>query len=320
MDAGAPFDAGPDYDAGERPDAAEPPRDGGCACLDDSNPCTIDDCTGMCHRPAPTGQICGEHAQCDSAGSCVCEPDYERCGVLGVNCPIYLPTDAAHCGNCETTCPASCIAGACASCTPGSGDCADPDPCTVDSCPMSGVCMHAPTSGAACAGDGIDCTMDVCSSGSCTHPVMAGSCFIGGVCYADRTPNPANGCQLCNVAASTTMWSNADGSACNDGTFCNGNDGCSGGVCSTHSGPPCGTEICDEAMDRCIPCGGMGEICCPGREVDNTSTSMCCGADPGRVQQCCGNADCPVSVCPGGGDRWECVGGTCCFGACDGSC
>jgi hypothetical protein len=137
------------------------------------------------------------------------------------------------------------------------------------------------------------------------------------------TPCPPDGdpCTIeVNCGSGCESRSGPDGVSCSDGLFCNGDEMCGGGVCQP-GGARCVGELCDEGGDRCVNCGALGEVCCPGREVDNTSISLCCGADPGTVQQCCADSDCPASFCPGGGNmRWECVGGTCCYGVCDGVC
>jgi hypothetical protein len=113
-----------------------------------------------------------------------------------------------------------------------------------------------------------------------------------------------------------------NGVPCPDATFCNGVETCGGGTCSVPGGYPCGGEGCNEGTDSCFNCGMGGEPCCAGRSVDDFSRWVCCGPDPGFVQMCCVNSDCDPTgnYCPGGGMRWECIGGGCCFGPCDSSC
>jgi hypothetical protein len=54
------------------------------------------------------------------------------------------------------------------------------------------------------------------------------SCVIGGNTYASGAANPANTCQVCKLATSTSAWSNADeGDTCGSGQYC------SSGTCKT---------------------------------------------------------------------------------------
>jgi hypothetical protein len=100
---------------------------------------------------------------------------------------------------------------------------AEPGSCaaTCSGCCVSTVCIpfasqsasNCGKGGAACKScdDGLSCTSDSCSSGSCSNPIQAGNCLITGVCYANTAVNPADACQKC-VASSPTVWST--GGAC----------------------------------------------------------------------------------------------------------
>src|SRR5208282_5465629 len=65
--------------------------------------------------------------------------------------------------------------------------------------------------------NGLSCAAgEVCSSGSCVS-----DCFIGGVLIPAGTVNPANACQVCAPATSTTTWSNEpNGLSCGAGLVC----------------------------------------------------------------------------------------------------
>ncbi|MCD4751213.1 MAG: hypothetical protein K8R59_17705 [Thermoanaerobaculales bacterium] len=84
------------------------------------------------------------------------------------------------------------------------------------------------------------------------------ACYVDGACYYHGDTNPANICEVCDIAVSIDTWSPNDGISCNDGLWCNGGDTCSGGSCS-HSGSPCpddgawcnGVESCNETSDLC---------------------------------------------------------------------
>jgi hypothetical protein len=151
---------------------------------------------------------------------------------------------------------------------------------------------------------------------------FADGCDVSGsLLRVTTTYDCSAGTCLSNMSMMSVACSRpTEGLSCSDGSFCNGTDTCAGGACSLHTGSPCGPETCDEAGDRCFSCGARGEPCCPGRLVDNTATDVCCGPDPGTVQQCCAHSDCPASYCPGAGSRWECVAGMCCYGPCDAVC
>jgi MYXO-CTERM domain-containing protein len=58
--------------------------------------------------------------------------------------------------------------------------------------------------------DGLTCTRDSCSNGSCVHTVGFGSCDIGNACYSAGQPNPSNACQFCSPA-NPTAWTTVPG-------------------------------------------------------------------------------------------------------------
>lgn len=108
---------------------------------------------------------------------------------------------------------------------------ADGDGCTRDVC-ESGVCVEGPLRG---CDDGDSCTIDQCESTGpmtfeCTNEASARSCTIDGSCYADGTPNPDNGCEVCDVTASESDWSMSTAS-CDDEDMCTTNDRCVAGAC-----------------------------------------------------------------------------------------
>jgi hypothetical protein len=78
----------------------------------------------------------------------------------------------------------------------------------------------------------------VCNgAGTCTHPITAGNCLIGGVCYADgtRQPGAGNECYACVAATNQTAWTAApSGWSCpTDAYACTG-DVCNGAGTCTH--------------------------------------------------------------------------------------
>jgi MYXO-CTERM domain-containing protein len=80
------------------------------------------------------------------------------------------------------------------------------------------------TSAWSTASNGTSCgTGEVCSAGACVA-----DCFIGGVLFPAGTVNPANACQVCTPASSTTTWSNEP-----NGTSCAAGEVCSSGSCAS---------------------------------------------------------------------------------------
>jgi hypothetical protein len=122
-----------------------------------------------------------------------------------------------------------------------------------------------------------------------------GGCSVDGDCYADGESNPANPCQVCDIAASTAEWSPNDGIPCDDGLWCNGADTCAGESCSEHDLTPeeacpqdgawCdGAESCDEAGDTCVssgnPCADDGAFCNGSEYCDETTDACASTGDP----------------------------------------
>ncbi|MBZ0271507.1 trypsin-like serine protease [bacterium] len=124
------------------------------------------------------------------------------------------------------------------------------------------------------AGGGAYNTIAVLTLGSCHGVLLLDSiqdfveefancsgCVIDGQCWDNGDVNPDDICQQCNVASSGSSWSPANaGASCNDGKFCNGQDTCSNGSCSNHSGDPCGSgKECSETQDQCVDEGTGGD-------------------------------------------------------------
>jgi hypothetical protein len=143
-------------------------------------------------------------------------------------------------------------------------------------CDDNGICN--------CRSDAGACTpIPLCDAGPSACDPNCSGCLIGGDCIGADTPNPENGCQLCDPARNAENWSDIDGLACDDGAFCTVDDACQAGVCS--GGPrDCDDDVecngvaqCDEAADACTP----GENECGAErfcDVDTaTCVSMCTG-------------------------------------------
>ncbi|MCK4658281.1 MAG: hypothetical protein KAV82_02060, partial [Phycisphaerae bacterium] len=151
-------------------------------------------------------------------------------------------------------------------CDPDSDSDGVPDDC--DNCPND----HNPEQTDS-DGDGMGDACDSCNG-----------CLIDEMCTSNGVPNPANECQYCDIAQSTTSWTNRssgyacgdqgdtvcdnpntcdgdgiclpnhadDGTPCDDGLFCNGEEtGCQSGICQDGADPCVDQAHCDEDADQC---------------------------------------------------------------------
>ena len=155
------------------------------------------------------------------------------------------------------------------------------------------------TTGCGSCDDGIACTVDTCSGGSCHHE-----------------PGPSSACpkgQSCDVLKGCVATT-----ACTDDT-----------QCAPLAVDPCKAKIhCDLALATCVyvPLDKDGDghppVVCGGDDCDDTSPDVHPGATElcdGKDQNCNGTAD-DGATCPGGG---TCSAGVCgcppkslCAGAC----
>jgi len=139
------------------------------------------------------------------------------------------------------------------------------------------VCTDTSTNATVCAAVGRQCgtATDICgnvrtcptctggttcnANGQCV--ATCAGCTIGGVCYTDGASNPANTCQKCVKATSTTAWSNIT-----DGTAC------AGGTCRSCAFSFDNTTTA--AKGSCYP--GYPPICCPlSTDCAWGATSVC---------------------------------------------
>ncbi|RKG54886.1 hypothetical protein D7X30_27340 [Corallococcus sp. AB011P] len=130
---------------------------------------------------------------CTEAGTTLC----------GDTC-VSTDSDPAHCGGCDQACTSieACESGACVSV------------CRIDGQQIAAGTLNAANACEQCVpatsattwtplADGAACgSAQVCSTGACSP-----KCFINGTIYDEGTPNPANACEVCTPATSTTSWS-----------------------------------------------------------------------------------------------------------------
>jgi len=291
----------------------------GASC-DDGAFCTTEDVckAGSC---AGSPRDCSDGVTCNGAETCDETADACRSGITTCAAHEICVTAGDHC---VATCTGCVIAGTCygegqrnpanpcqvcksntdrttwsdntgASCDDGVF-CTDLDTCSGTTCiGTPRVCDDGITCNGvescdegqdACVPGTTTCAMNqVCEAATNTCVTTCAGCVIDGVCHASGATNPANPCEVCDVARSLTAFSSNDGASCDDAKFCTRGDVCSGGTCAGTSENFCdddvacnGAETCDELADRCVPgattCGG-GEVCDPSQDTCVTACSGC---------------------------------------------
>ena len=170
---------------------------------------------------------------------------------------------------------------------------ADSNGCTADDSCQSGSCS-AGSFPSDCV-DGIACTDDQCSSTgnnthTCSNPISAGTCLIGGTCYNNGQNNPSNDCQACLTGTSQSSFSNkTDGTLCNfDSDGCTQNDSCQTGSCTVGT-----TVTCDDGLscttDTCNSTGNNAHTCANTIDSGTCLIGGSCyndGDSPDDCQQC----------------------------------
>ena len=209
----------------------------GSVCTSDNLSCTNDVCAaGTCAHPIAAnsciiGGACYAAGAVNSGNACQsCQPATSATAWSNVGNGTAC-TDGNACTKRDV-----CTAGTCGG---TAYTCAASDCQASATCDGTGGCATTNKSdGSACTSDNVACTNDVCTAGTCAHPLAANSCFIAGACYAANAPNAANACQSCQPGVSTSAWSNNDSASCaDDGLACTA-DVCRAGACThpTQSG------------------------------------------------------------------------------------
>ena len=204
----------------------------GTTCTSDSNPCTVDQCSGgTCAHPAGNaGTVCRASAgECDPQETCTgaspaCPTDTKApngtaCSDDGNQCTNdQCNGSSALCQHPNKTAGAACG-------SPSDTDCDNPDTCNG-----SGACQtNNEVNGTACTSDSNPCTVDQCSGGTCAHPAGNG----GTVCRVST--GECDPQETCTGASSTCPGDakSPSGTLCtDDGDICT-DDECDGaGVCA----------------------------------------------------------------------------------------
>ena len=268
------------------------PKSSETAC-DDGNACTKDDaCDGasVCSGTAYTcsdGLDCTADA-CNGDGTCAF-------AVIPGNCVIdgaCYAAGATNTGNQCQTCAPSVSATSWSSKSTGTV-CNDGNACTSNDICTASVCAGTAYS----CDDGLGCTADSCNGdGTCKHIIAAGSCVIDGTCYTSGASNPADSCQICDVAKATGWSNQADGTTCNDSSACTGTDAGSdssdGGDAGGDAGGTCPSHTCIA--------GACKGVCAPGKlRCDGQTAQTCDATGNWKDDKTCVNQACVEGACQG---------------------
>ncbi len=184
----------------------------------------------------------------------------------------------------------------------GHAVCDDDDPCTIDLCTFSGLCVNTPQQGCcdeeADCDDGDPCTADACAEGGqCTHQRLDGCCNHAADCPGDGDPCTIEVCPEPGGACAVT-----DGPCCDDDAGCDDEDPCTQdscvagfSVCTHDRDSDCcaGDADCDDD-DACTE-----ELCRNGRCVRDGPHDGCCRFD----FECEDGGACTVARCVDGACR-----------------
>ncbi len=281
----------------------------GVSCTDDGLSCTSDVCSaGACKHTLSAG-FCKISGKCYAQNSGHPTSDCLQCLPGKTNSAWSKSKDGTTCSADTLSCTSDvCKAGKCSHLLKTkfckiSGSCyaagaAHPSiQCNACNPALSTSAWTAAANGAACASDGISCTNDICSGGSCTHPYKNNFCHIGGTCYSAGSTQPGNLCQRCDPTKSKKFWSAAaNGATCaSDGISCT-KDICAGGSCthpydsnSCYIGGVCyssGATQPGNSCQRCEPAKSKNFWSAAGNGIPCTPDSLSCTSDTCQGGNC----------------------------------
>lgn len=224
------------------------PQPDNTPCAADNFACTDDVCQGgNCEHPLKP-DVCFINNQCVSNNATNPSNACQKCNP-GVNITTWSANNGASCNDgvsCTTNdvCSGSTCGGTLVGCFINNACVAEDTPRDNTSCFVCEPTVNPSTftmlpQGSACpVQDNLACTTQACgSTGNCEATIDAGFCVINNQCIVSGTQNPANECQTCNPAVSTTAWSNkANNTSCNGGT---GGCACQQGTCQKTNGTVC---------------------------------------------------------------------------------
>lgn len=259
------------------------PAEDGAPC-EDGDPCTgPDTCTDqVC---SGSGDACDDDLAC-TPGQCIpgvgCVVDPGSCAIEDACWSDGDPHPSDPCLACDADLdPRAWSPGPAAPCDDGN-DCTSSDVCGA------GVCAGTPY---ACD-DGLACTDDLCDGrGGCLVETTRGTCRIGGLCFADGDPNPANPCEACDPAASDAAWTADDAAVpLDDGIACT-TGRCAGGLAEHIP-----SDAACNAGQVCALCAGGCATPPPTLAVDCGNQANAPGG-PGRDCVITGSSDVACLAC-----------------------
>jgi len=172
-------------------------------------------------------------------------------------------------------------------------DCDDGNPCTADTCDLTGACVTTPTPNVPCS-DGLYCNGDeVCNSLGFCVAATPRNCDDGIACTLDSCDELTDSC-----------INDPRNSLCSDGQFCNGAETCdplSGCVAGTPpncgDGVSCTTDVCDEINDACVNTPSNAAcndgLYCNGLETCDALN----GCQVGTPPNCNDSVSCTIDSC-----------------------
>jgi|GEM_PF-2285570 len=228
---------------------------------DDGNPCTSgDSCqAGQCAGSAYTCEdtLSCTTASCDGVGGCNFVAQAGFCVIDGACIDQGTASSTNPCLACDPNIdPNGYVPVADGSVCDDGVACTGNDQCTGGICggeTLAGCCVTD-----ADCDDSLPCTDNTCEAGgNCVASPKVGWCFIGGACFLDDAPNPADGCLVCKQGLAEQWSPKAEASPCDDGDECTIDDQCDG------AGTCIGTIGKDSDGDTFIDaaCGPPGDDC-----------------------------------------------------------
>ena len=146
-----------------------------------------------------------------------------------------------------------------------------------------------------------------------------GGCLIGGTCLADGAQNPANPCEVCDIANDREAFSADDGKRCDDGSRCTLDDRCEAGVCEgSERDCPGASSGCDEQTGSCT-CDGctISNTCVesgaqnPGNPCEYcTPTASTSAYSPNTGASCGPTSECNAGTCQALQNPFDCIAPT----------
>lgn len=229
------------------------------------------------------GKIC--HADACQAG-CLVDGAFVASGAVAPANPCQrcdpeasasawsVAPDGTSCGAGETCSAGSCAAGCYIDGTYYANGAPDPaNPCRACASLVAADAWTDRADGSGCG------TGKVCDAAAC----VAG-CWIGGAVRAGGADDPANPCQECVPASSTTAWTaKAGGTSCGNGKVCNGT-ACSTGCWVSGAFRASGADNPSNACQECVPATSTtawttkagGSSCGSGKVCNGATCSAGC--------------------------------------------